>query len=69
MEDISRLDVTLMPHYCAFWVRGCALKLKKLSLVSADRTSTNNYNQAVEAIHGDAAQRTGQNIIVDKCNI
>jgi hypothetical protein len=69
MEDISRVDDATVTNFKAFWIKNCSFKIKRISLLSPDRTSTNLDNQAVEAIYGDSENRLGQNVIVDSAAI
>jgi hypothetical protein len=72
LEEISRVDETTMPFYAAFTVQGCTFSLKKMTLLSPDRGSTNTDHQNLECITGNAdseAAKTGQNIFVDSSAI
>jgi len=72
LEDISRVDENLIPFYAAFTIQGCAFTVKKMTLLSPDRGSTNVDHQNIECITGNAdnvATKTGQTIIVDSSGI
>ena len=68
-EDISRVIEAENPFYSAFIVNACSFTLKKMTLLSADRASTNRDHQNVAAVYGNPDDNYGQKIFIDSSSI